>query len=67
MRIALRLAGLALPVLMAACSGGGSAPDIGGGTTMRSIEGSPSGAAPLQPEPGNIWSDGLLAPTAPAR
>jgi len=67
MRILLRLAGLALPVLMAACSGGASAPDVGGGgTTLRSISGTPAGTTPLRPEPGNIWDDGLV-PTAPGR
>ncbi|MDJ0391519.1 hypothetical protein QMO56_25785 [Roseomonas sp. E05] len=68
MRILLRLAGLTVPVLLVACSSGSSAPDIGGagGTTIRSIEGNPSGSAPLRPEPGNIWSDGLT-PSAPSR
>ncbi|MXP65973.1 hypothetical protein E0493_21735 [Roseomonas sp. M0104] len=68
MRVLLRLAAPALTALLAACSGGTSAPDASvGGTTMRSIEGNPAGVAPLRPEPGDIWGDGLLAPVAPGR
>lgn len=69
MRFTLRLAALALPVLLAACSGSSSDPDlvVPRGTTLNTMQGAPTGAEPLHPEAGNIWGEGLLQPNALAR
>jgi len=67
MRPLLRAAGLALPVFLSACGGGSSSPDLYGvrGSTVQAIRGEAAPEAPLQPESGNIWGEGLTS-AAPA-
>lgn len=55
-----------LPLLAVACSGAGASPEISGGSTLSAVRGEGGGSAPLRPEPGNIWAEGLQA-EAPAR
>lgn len=67
MRLSLRAAGVALPVLLSACAGGTASPDTSGmhGSTVQAIRGESAADTPLRPETGNIWSEGLT-PAAPA-
>ncbi|PHK95571.1 hypothetical protein CR162_06860 [Pseudoroseomonas rhizosphaerae] len=72
MRSFLRIGLLAgLPCLVAACgaSGGGASgeavPGVPAGSTLSAVRGETGGLAPLRPEPGNIWADGLQAETPP--
>jgi hypothetical protein len=58
----------AVVVLLAGCS----SPDPGGdmlgagGSTLQVIRGMPAGPAPLKPETGNIWEEGLQgSPSVP--
>ncbi|MFC4168283.1 hypothetical protein [Teichococcus aestuarii] len=55
-----------LPLLAVACSGSGAGPEMAGGSTLSAVRGDAGGSAPLRPEPGNIWAEGLQA-EAPAR
>ncbi|MCQ4162665.1 hypothetical protein NON00_22410 [Roseomonas sp. GC11] len=67
MRFLTRCAGLALLAALAACAAGGGAETaaVPAGGTLQAIRGGGGEApAPLRPEPGNIWADGLT-PAAP--
>lgn len=63
MRPILLIATLSLPMLgLAACGHAPPAPPQASGPTVNTIRGVDAGFAPLRPESGNIWADGLQEP-----
>ncbi|KAA2212623.1 hypothetical protein [Teichococcus oryzae] len=54
-------------LLLAGCGGQAPAPDFSGarGTTVQAIRGEAASVAPLQPEAGDIWSEGLTPSARP--
>ena len=62
MRRTLLIATAFLPMGLAACGHAPPAPPAVGGPTVNAIRGADPGFAPLRPESGNIWADGLQEP-----